>query len=389
VNRHLRDTRAGGARVFAAVLLTAVVAAACAALPAAGRVAAAAPPTTVQSVLTLRTTGDHDAVWLVSAEGTATAAGTLPGIAEAVCVSPDGSTVAYLPSQGRPFIWIGHGPLGPRTISLQAAGIKGVGGLTWIAADRLMISASTSGRYYDLYTARLFTVDVKTGSVEGFRDLRGAEPSADPTTGKMTYVRFKKLDNGNAKNDHTPRYRESMMLTQVTGSGTDVVLDSAEYRLYYEQRAFSQPLLAPGAEWIMAGRTGSDPEVTYTLYDGVGYANLWMTLFAPSPQAAAWAPGGGKVAFTGVPESPADEFDDGCVYVMDVGTGVLLRTPKSLLTGLAPGWLDGVAWAADGSLVVDALESNVPGQSGKVLLIGAGLDTARDLGEGRLSVWVK
>ena len=91
----------------------------------------------------------------------------------------------------------------------------------------------------------------------------------------------------------------------------------------------------------------------------------------------------------GVPETPADVFDDGCVYVMDVDSGQLTRTPKTLLSGLAPGWLDGVAWAADGSLVVDALDSNVLGQSGKVLLIGAGLDTVKALGEGHLSVWVK
>ena len=77
------------------------------------------------------------------------------------------------------------------------------------------------------------------------------------------------------------------------------------------------------------------------------------------------------------------------MYVLDVKSGGVERSPAGLLTGLAPGWLDGVAWADDGSLVVDALDSDVLGQSGKVLLIGAGLDTVKDLGEGHLSVWVK
>ena len=66
----------------------------------------------------------------------------------------------------------------------------------------------------------------------------------------------------------------------------------------------------------------------------------------------------------------------------------MTRTPAGLLDDVAHGWPGGVTWANDGSLVVDALAGDVPGYSGKVLLLGSGLDTVRDLGEGRLSVRV-
>ena len=85
---------------------------------------------------------------------------------------------------------------------------------------------------------------------------------------------------------------------------------------------------------------------------------------------------------------PGDEFDDGCVYVMNVLSGTLERTPRDLFTGLAKGWLDGVAWTDDGSLVVDGLDSDTLGESGQVFLVGPGLDTVKALGEGHLSVWV-
>jgi hypothetical protein len=366
------------AAVLAAALVIMLVA-------AAGAFAATA---TSGAVLTLRTDGDHDALWLVTPAGDATAAGVLPGIAETVAVAPDGSSVAYLPNQSKPAVWIGHGPYGPKTISLKGRGISGVGGLTWISEDKLLISATSGGKYYDLYTAKLFTVDVKSGVLASFRKLQGCEPSCDPSTGKVVYVKFKKLSGGNAKNDHTPEYEESMMLTAVNGTGAGTELDSVQYWLYYEQQQYTDPQLAPGAQWIIAGSHGSDPETTYTIYDGVGYASPWLTLFSPSPQAAAWTADGRRVAFTGIPMIPGDVFDDGCVYVMNVLSGTLERTPKDLFTGVAKGWLDGVDWTDDGSLVVDGLDSDTLGQSGQVFLVGPGLDTVKALGEGHLSVWV-
>ena len=62
------------------------------------------------------------------------AAGDLPGFAGAVAVSPDGQNVAYLPENGAPRVWIGFGPLAPRTISLAGAGVKRAYSFCWIDA---------------------------------------------------------------------------------------------------------------------------------------------------------------------------------------------------------------------------------------------------------------
>ena len=83
----------------------------------------AAKAAATESVLVVRRAVDHDALWLLSpVDGTPTAAGDLPGFAGSVAVSPDGQNVAYLPENIAPRVWIGYGPLGPKSISLDERG---------------------------------------------------------------------------------------------------------------------------------------------------------------------------------------------------------------------------------------------------------------------------
>ncbi len=108
--------------VLIAAVVAAAVCAAAVAFIADGTAAAEASPVAAkraatESVLVVRRAVDHDALWLLSpVDGTPTAAGDLPGFAGSVAVSPDGQNVAYLPENGGPRVWIGHGPLAPRTI---------------------------------------------------------------------------------------------------------------------------------------------------------------------------------------------------------------------------------------------------------------------------------
>ena len=384
--------RGEAARILASAVAVALLIAAVALLTGGGPAAAARHATAAQAVLTLRTDGDHDALWLVPpAGGAATAAGTLPGIAASAAVSPDGTTVAYLPEQGKPYVWIGHGPLAPKTIPLQAAGIKTVRDMTWIAADTLLVSGSRKANDGNGYANGLYTVDVKTGSVASFRSLSGVEPSADVTTGKIAYVHFKKLDNGSVGNLHTPKYRESLMLTSVAGPGAGTTLDSWEYRPLAAGRAFSRPQLASGAHWLIAARTGSDVSVTYNVYYvGDGYMQTWLTMPQATPQAAAWAADGHSVAFGGDTVQPGNPQP--CVYVADVTTSALARTPAALLSGTSVFWVTDVAWSDGGMLVADALDDSTSEgdpDSTHVLLIDSGLSTVKDLGVGHQSVWVK
>ena len=98
----------------------------------------------VASVLVVRRAVDHDALWLLSpVDGTPTAAGDLPGFAGAVAVSPDGQNVAYLPEKGAARVWIGFGPLAPRSISLAGVGVKRADSFCWIDANRLLVSGVT------------------------------------------------------------------------------------------------------------------------------------------------------------------------------------------------------------------------------------------------------
>ena len=389
MNGHQYVRRAAVGRIFIVTVALTLIAA-CLALLAGGGPAAAGRNAASQSVLTLRTAGDHDALWLVPPSGgAASAAGALPGLAAAVAVSPDGTTVAYLPSNGKPEVWIGHGALAPKTIPLQSAGIKALRSMTWIAADTLLVSGFKKAQDYGWYASRLYTVNVATGAVAPFRGLSGVEPSVDVTTGEIAYVQLKKLDNGSAQNGHIPKYRESLMLTTVGGSGAGLPLGSEDYRPTADYRAFSAPQLAPGGSWIIAGETGSDVSVTYNVYFvNNDYLETWITMPQPTPQAAAWAPGGSMVAFAGAPVDPGDDL--ACAYVADVAAGTLARTPAALLSGVSAGWIVGLAWSDDGRLVADALTADTGTADERVMLLdSADLSKIKDLGEGRLSVWVK
>jgi hypothetical protein len=396
------ERRAGVAAIIAAAALALAVTclplltgggpAAAEGFRAAG-LSSAAHGAAAQSVLTLRTAGDHDALWLLPpAGGAATAAGVLPGVAENAAVSPDGATVAYLPVNGKPSVWIGYGPLAPKTISLQAAGIKTLTGMTWIAEDALLISGSKRANDFNGYNDRLFTANVTTGAVAPFRSLSGTEPNASFDTGKIVYVKFKKLDNGSPKNNHTPKYRESLMLANVRGSGAGRVLGSEDYRALADYRAYSLPQIAAGGVWIIAGQTGSDVRVTYNIYYVDDYSSeTWLTMLQPTPQAAAWSPDSPMVAFGGVPTGPGDVR--GCVYVADVAGGSLERTSFDLLSRASADWVMDVAWSEGTKLVIDALGSSAnKGASAdlRVLLLDAAdLSALTDLGEGHLSVWVR
>jgi len=380
------------ARIFTATVALALVILAVALVAGSGPAAAVRHATAAQSVLTLRTDGDHDTLWLVPpGGGGATAAGTLPGIAASAVVSPDGTTVAYLPEEGKPYVWIGHGPLEPKTIPLQGAGIKTVNVMTWIAADTLLVSGSKKAGDGNGYANGLYTVNVTTGSVASFRGLSGIEPSADVTTGKIVYVHFKKLDNGSAKNDHTPKYRESLMLTSVAGPGAGQTLGTWDYRPLAAARAFSEPQLAPGSQWIIAGQTGSDVRVTYNVYYlNDGLIEPWITMPQATPQVAAWAPDGHSVAFAGDTIGPEDSQP--CVYMANVSTAALARTPAGLISGTSAFWVMDMAWSDGGALVVDTLgrdDNEGDPNSTRVLLLDSGPSTVKDLGSGHQSVWVK
>ncbi len=381
--RHHTGAGSGAAAVAVVLAVVAML------LTVAGAALASAGAT--QSVLTLRTDGDHDGLWLLPpGGGEATAAGVLPGVAGQVAVSPDGATAAYLPALGKPFVWIGHGPLAPKTISLQAAGIKTVTSMTWVSDDELLVSGSKKANDGGGYNDRLYTVDVKSGAVAPFRNLAGTQPSAASDTGQIVYVQFKKLDNGSVKNDHTPRYRESLKLTALTGSGSGRTLGSREYRPLAYYRAWAAPQLAPGGRWIIAGELGSDVRVTYTIsYVDPDYWTPWLTTLQPTPMAMAWSPDGQRVAFggavTGLDSSTT------CVYVADVAAGMLLRTGPELINKAAAFWAMDIAWSDGDRFVVDAVDqsaSTVDDELRVLVIDASDLGKLTDLGSGHLSVWV-
>ena len=336
------------------------------------------------SVLTLRESGGQDTMWLVpSSGGAATAAGTLPGTANWGMQSPDGTTVVYSPDGNKPELWVGYGPLAPKTISLKSAGIKTLRWLVWSNNSTVMIAGSTKANDNDEYNDRLYTVDLSSGKVTSFRNLKGTEPSVDPASGKVAYTVLKKLDNGTAHNNHTPLIRESLKLTTLTGAGAGRTIGSRQYRPFADMRFFAGSLLSPGGGYIVAGQTGSDVRITYTLY-GADSGTPWLTLFAPALQVQAWSPDGKKLALGG---STAVSGDDStpCVFVDDVTTGTLTRTGDSLFLA-DPGMIVGAAWSLDGQLLADVLAD---GQGDVLLLDPSDLSRVTKLGAGHLSVWVK
>ncbi len=334
-----------------------------------------------ESVLVARSAGDHDALWLLSpVDGTPTAAGELPGKAGAVAVSPDGANVAYLPQNGAPRVWIGFGPLAPRSISLAGVGVKRADSFCWIDAHRLLISGVTKATAG--YTSgRLYLVNVTTGKSRAFRDLSGIEPSA-AAVGKVAYVKLTTVVPRTGYRG--PVIRESLKLLSLSRAGGGRTVWSEENRVEAEYRAFSRPQVSPDATWFLTGQTGSDVRVTYSIRDRHGYPLL--ALFAPALQAGAgWDAAGRRTAFAGVPE-PSGAGDRACVWIYDVDTGSLARSPRSLDLGSDGSTPSG--WAPSGQLV-----ANTYGWNGRLpvrhnLAISGDLSAATDLGTGRLPVWL-
>jgi hypothetical protein len=333
-----------------------------------------------ESVLVARSAGDRDALWLLSpADGTPTAAGELPGKAGAVAVSPDGANVAYLPQNGAPRVWIGFGPLAPRSISLAGVGIKRADSFCWIDANRLLVSAVTKATA-GYYSGRLYLVNAVTGKTRAFRDLSGIEPSAAAAVGKVAYVKLTTVVPRTGYRG--PVIRESLKLLSLSHAGGGRTVWSEENRVEADYRAFSQPQVSPDATWFLTGQTGSDVRVTYSIRDRYGYPLL--SLFAPALQAGAgWDAGGRRTAFAGVPE-PSGPGDRACVWIYDVDAGSLARSPGSLDLGAM---IDSLAWAPSGRLV-----ANTSGWNGSAsrhnLVLSGDLSTVKDLGTGRLPVWV-
>jgi hypothetical protein len=336
-----------------------------------------------QSVLVVRRAGDHDALWLLSpVDGTPTAAGDLPGIAGDVAVSPDGLSAAYLPENGAPRLWIGTGPLAPRTISLTGAGVRRVHTLTWIDDGRLMVSGATrasTGSAGD----RLYLVNAATGKVRAFRDLRGTEPSAAPAAGKVAYVRLTTVVPGTSRNNHTPTVRESLKILSLAGKGSGRTVWTEQYQVPAEYRAFSRPQVSPDGLWYLTGSTGSDVRVTYAIRDRNG--NPSLTLFTPAIQAGAgWDASGRRTAFAGVIDAISDST--ACVWVYDTVAGSLTRSPHGLL---GDRMIEHLAWSPAGSLAAGAWVWNGSTSTRHVLVLPGDLTTATDLGTGRLPVWVQ
>ena len=372
-HRHL----AIAAIIFAGALLLLWPGAPARALESLSTTPSAGPPV-AESVLVARSAGDHDALWLLSPlDGTPTAAGRLPGKAGAVAVSPDGANVAYLPGNGSPRLWIGYGPLAPKTVSLRGAGVKRVRGLTWIDAQRLIVSGVTSGSasYLD---DKLYLVNVATGKVRAFRDLRGNEPSAAPAAGKLAYVKFTTVSTG-----RVAVVRESLKLLNLGGKGAGRTLTSEQYQVFAGHRAFSQPQLSPDAAWLLTGETGSDVRVTYALRTAQ-WGVPFLTLFTPALQAGAgWDGSGTRAAFAGVPDPLPGA--SACIWVYDVQAGSLERSPASLSLGAM---IERLAWSPSGRLVARVWPSG-SGAGYHDFVVSADLSSATDIGVGRLPVWIR
>ena len=374
--------------VLALVIAVTLVALCAAALMRSTPAGAARHTPAAEKVLTLRYNGTQDALWLVSAEGTATAAGKLPGVAEDVAVSPDGSTAAYMPFAGKPFVWIGYGPDGPKTIDLAPAGVKTLTGLTWVAKDQLVISGSKKANDANGFNDRLYTVNVTTSSVAPLRNLSGTNPDASPDTGKIVYVRWKKLDNGTKKYPMA-KYRESLMLTSLTGSGAGTALDEQEFRMGADYDAYAAPQLAPGGDWLAYGQTGSDVSVTYHVFFlADDYMSPWFEMSMPTPIALEWAPASPLLALGGAAVGPGSE---GCIYVADAAGGDMARTSRDLFSKLSVQWIMDMDWSDGGMIVADGLvDSNSTDPTTHALVLDSNdLSKVKDLGEGNLSVWVR
>jgi hypothetical protein len=348
-------------------------------VPAAAASSPAAGQAGSEAVLVVRPASGHDTLWLVSpVDGTATAAGELPGVAGTAAVSPTGS-VAYLPGNGAPRVWIGYGPLAPRTVSLAGAGVRRVDALTWVAGDKLLVAGVKKGRPGP-YTDRLFLVDLTSGKTRAFRNLSGAEPSAALAVGKVAYDQFKLISA--ATRAKPAVYRESLKLLSLSHGGAGRTVWTDQYELPADHRALSQPQVSPRGDWFLTGETGSDVRVTYAVRDADGMPLL--TVFTPAVQAGGgWDAGGTRTAFAG---SLLDD-SSACVWVYDTAAGALRRTPK----GLLPEQMIGdVAWSPSGLLAVGGLvASGSPATRHVYVLSASDLGAVKAVGAGELPVWVQ
>lgn len=333
-----------------------------------------------QSVLVVRSAGDHDALWLLSpADGTPTAAGELPGRAGAVAVSPGGLSVAYLPANGSPRVWIGFGPLGPKTVSLASAGVRRADSLTWIDDHRLLVSGATKAKAS--YTQDgLYVVNVTTGKAASFRGLRGVEPYGVPARGRVVYTKLTVVKPGTAANQHSPTVRESLRSVRLSG-GTGRTVLSQTYTLWADHRSFTHPKLSSDGKWLISGTTGSDVSVTYTVREGDGLP--LFTVFTAALDVTAGWDASGRAAFGGTPHWGMDQS---CVWVSEPGKGTLACTPDGLLPSVM---VTDLAWSADGTLVAGAVDWNTRPRTRRVYVLPGDLATATDLGRGRLPVWAQ
>jgi hypothetical protein len=209
-------------------------------------------------------------------------------------------------------------------------------------------------------------------------------------TGKIVYVKFKKLDNGSKKNDYTPKYRESLMLTTLTGSGAGAVLDSEVYRPMADYRAFNWPQIAAGGSWVVYGQTGSDVSITYHIsLLGDAYMTPWMTLLQGTPPSVGWAPSAPLLAFGG--EVTVSDGLKSAVYLVDADRGTGARTGADVFSGASAGFIQDISWSDGTQILVDAADMDAAegATEGHVMLLDAkDLSTATTLGDGHLSVWV-
>jgi hypothetical protein len=268
-------------------------------------------------------------------------------------------------------------------VSLAAAGVTAVDWLTWISADRILVSGVTSGTFASADRDRLFVVTVSTGKVRAFRDLRGTEPSAAPGVGKVAYVRLTTLAPGDASHPDAPLIRESLRILSLSGSGGGREVTYERYRRFADYRAFQEPKLSPTGKWALTGQTGSDVSVTYSLREArSGFP--FLTLSTGSLPAAAWDAAGRRVAFAATPTPFAQSSIS--VWVFDVQTGAMVRTPAAAITDQQ---VMDLAWSADGAMAVGTLTTGSATNMRRILVAPGDASGVTDLGVGRLPVWVE
>lgn len=335
-----------------------------------------------QSVLVVRRTAGHDALWLLSpVDGTPTAAGDLPGSAWAAAVSPDGQNVAYLPRSGAARVWIGYGPLAPRTISLAGAGVRRIDSFCWIDRGRLLV-AGVKSRTASVRLDRLYVVSAVTGKVRRFRDLYGAEPSFAPAARKVAYVKFAVVRPTPNPNGSWPTVRESLKVLSLDRAGAGRTVWREDNVAFAESRALFEPQVSTDGTRFLTKQTGSDVRVTYDVRDRYGYPQV--SVFTPALVAGAgWDAAGRRTAFAGVTGDVGDPV--GCVWVYDADAGSLTRTARGLVPSAMIGSL---AWSASGQLVANAYVGEAGSAVRHALVLAGDLTTCTDIGMGRLPVWV-